>query len=177
MGWNGLGWRGLRGLGWIGLGCSRRFYRYTVPAFRPVHHLVPGGAGEPQRPPRGQPPLPRGPALHGPPPLGDGHAPRVARRTGHRVARGPGPEHLFRRGGVAARGRLPAASVVAEGAGEGAGVGGDHRGAAVGADRDLGRGDGLEGVDLRPGDGALGPRDRDLCARRGPVDPRQGGDP
>jgi hypothetical protein len=40
----------------------------------------------------------------------------------------------------------------------------------------LGGGDGLKGVDLGPGDGALGPRDRNLPARRGPVDSPQGGD-
>jgi hypothetical protein len=49
--------------------------------------------------------------------------------------------------------------------------------ATIGAHGDLGSGgDGLEGVDLGPRDGALGPRDRHFCARRGPVDPRQGGD-
>jgi hypothetical protein len=139
-------------------------------------HLVPGGAGEVQRSPRGQPPCARGPVLHGPPLLGDGDASRVARRAGLRVARGPGLDHLPRRGGVVARCRLPAASVVAEGAREGAGVGGGHRGAAVGAHRNLSGGDRFKGVDLGLEDGTLGPRDRYLRTRRGPVDLGQGGD-
>jgi hypothetical protein len=156
---------------------SRRRKGRAVVLSLTAHHLVPGGAGEAQRPPRGQPPRARGPVLHGPPLLGDGDASRVARSAVLGVASGPGPDHLLRRSRVVPRGRLLAVSVVAEGAGEGTAVGGGHRGAAIGAHGDLGSGgDGLEGVDLAPGDGALGPRDRDFRARRGPVDLGQGGD-
>jgi len=161
-----------------GLVCaSWRFYWFAVPTFRPVHHFILGCTGKCQRPPRGQPPRARGPVLHGPPPLGDGDASPVVWRAVLGAGLGPGVDHLLWRSRVVPRCRLPAAPVVAEGAGEGAGVGSGHRGAAVGAHGDLGSGgDGLEGVDLGPRDGALGPRDRDLRARRGPVDLGQGGD-
>ena len=119
---------------------------------------------------------PRSGSIHGLPPLGDGDASRVARRAVLGAVFSPSADHALPWGGIVPRCRLPAAPVVAEGAGEGAGVGGGHRGAAIGAHRNLSGGDRLKGVDLGLEDGTLGPRDRDLRARRGPVDLGQSGD-